>query len=41
MEENTKFQLDVSENKAAIFPIQVHELPGFLPQAPEGLGTRS
>lgn len=38
MEENSKFQLDVSNNKEAIFPIQAHRLPGFLPQVPEWFG---
>lgn len=33
-EENTKFQVDACENKSAIFPIQVHERAGFLPQVP-------
>lgn len=34
IKENTKFHLDVSEQKNAISPIQVHDLHGFLPQAP-------
>lgn len=34
MNKNTKFHLDVSEQKYAIFPIQVHDLSGFLLQAP-------
>lgn len=36
MNKNTKFRLDVSEQKYAIFPIQVHDLFGFLSQAPGG-----
>lgn len=39
--ENTKFQLDSSENKEAIFPIQLHKLPDFSHTSPGGLDPKA